>query len=97
MFGNAKKFNNAKEMYACLMNGFDLYSPKEELYVFCYNEDGSLCSYDITPEEAEELNDKCGDEYWGAQLGFGGYIYDGNKANEFCEDTWVIEDWEVLS
>ncbi len=95
MFGNLAKFKSADEMYACLMHSFDLYSSKKNLYVFCYNEEGSLCSYNVTQEQAEKLNKR--GEYWGKYLGSDGCIYDGDKANKFCEQYWKVDDWEVLS
>ena len=74
------KFNTAEEMLEHLGH-YDLYSKSECLYVFDYNDMGSIVIYSIVPEEAKELtqkSEKYGD-YWGAFLGPGGHIYDSKE------------------
>lgn len=99
------KFDNAKEMLDYINDNHDLYSRKAEKYVFNYNEDGSICTYDITEDEANELvkQAKAINEYWGAFLGIGGKIFDdvscgyyqdGQMSNlECCEELIRYEDW----
>ena len=98
-------FRNATEMMEALQNR-DLYSPTLELYIFAYNDIGSICCYNISPSEAATLERKSREqqgEYWGAFLGPGGSIYDApehelfNPENgisnlEFCKNLFS-EDW----
>lgn len=80
-------FANGQEMYDCLQHG-DLYNEEQEMYVFLYNEDGAVCSYSISPEDAAVLEKKAyeANEYWGAFLGVGGYIHDDPLS--FCADSY---------
>lgn len=83
------KFNNWKEMYDKIVEeGCDLYSPSEELYVFGYNDSGSIAYYSIDNKEAKELSESAivDDEYWGAYLGVGGYI---NDIGDDYEELWI--------
>ena len=77
---NAKEitFNSAEEMLDTIQSGTDLWSEELEVYVFVYNDCGSICYYSIDKEQAEELSREAedADEYWGAFLGIGGNIYD---------------------
>ena len=88
-----------------LISGNDLYSPDIEAYVFGYNEAGAIACYDISKEQAVELDRKSRlfGEYWGAFLGPGGYIYDdpsdkfftpspGNSNIDFCNEYYSY-DW----
>lgn len=82
------KFETAMKMYEYIRDNGDLYSPSEEIYVFLYSEDGAICSYDITNEQAKELSALSKEhdgEYWGAFLGFGGSIHDPS-------DRWADVD-----
>lgn len=102
---NQLTFHNGAEMLEALQTG-DLYSPLSEIYIFIYNDVGSLCSYDITLSEAETLENKCREqpgEYWSAFLGTGGWIYDdpshelfnpdhGISNLELCERLYT-EEW----
>ena len=77
------KFESTKDMYEKAIRR-DLYNKKLELYVFGYNERGALCYYRISKNEAEELRQKSKEndgEYWGAFLGWGGYILDDMDYN----------------
>ncbi len=100
------KFKSAEEMLKLIQSGVDLYSEKAEKYVFCYNEAGSLCCYTIDTDEAKELASQAveHDEYWGAFLGVGGYIWDDPSYDGFdpdnhssnldlCEDLVEFDDW----
>ena len=100
------KFETAEQMLEFINDGNDLYSPKAEIYVFGYNEAGSIATYDITEEEAMKLQNrvKSGDEdYWSAFLGVGGEIWDdpshelfkkGQVSNlEKCSQLLEHEDW----
>ena len=83
------KFNNWKEMYDKIVEeGCDLYSPSEELYVFGYNDSGSIAYYGIDNKEAIELSERAivDNEYWGAHLGVGGYI---NDIGDDYEELWI--------
>lgn len=79
------KFNSPKEMLSRLQDDYlDLYSPKNCLYAFLYNDMGSICTYDNIDEEmADDLQKKsaeCGGEYWGAFLGWHrSAIFDSNE------------------
>ena len=85
------KFNNANEMYEYIKDGNDLWNPDKSIYVFVYNDNGSICVYDnITSELAKSL-DK-GEEYWGAYLGWqGSSIYDGEDVLRWCEYMYDTE------
>ena len=79
------KFASPEQLLGYIQSGRDLYSPSEKTYVFVYNQDGSICTYDnISEEKASILMEQ--DEYWGAYLGCGGGIYDTeeyiNKQND---------------
>lgn len=100
------KFNSAQQMLDFINGGNDLYSPKAEIYVFNYNEAGSIATYRITTEEAGELANKVKhseENYWGAFLGIGGSIWDdpshecykeGQTSNlDRCEELLEWEDW----
>ncbi|MDE6021605.1 MAG: hypothetical protein K2H01_11495 [Ruminococcus sp.] len=100
------KFNTAQQMLDYINSNHDLYSPKAEIYVFNYNEAGSIATYHITKDEARELSNKVksGDEdYWAAFLGVGGSIWydpshecyqEGQMSNlDRCEELLEFEDW----
>lgn len=100
------KFNSAQQMLDYINSNHDLYSPKAEIYVFNYNEAGSIATYRITEDEAKVLSEKIknGDEeYWAALLGVGGSIWDdpshecykeGQTSNlGRCEELLEFEDW----
>ncbi len=68
----------------------DLYDPVNGIYLFCYNDVGSICEYDVDREEALELAALAdsASEYWGSLLGPGGHIYD-DPSYEYYEDCQV--------
>ena len=72
-------FANGDEMLSTLKEGIDLYNPEDELFVFLYNDAGSICSYRIDPKEAAELAKLAAEpegECWSGFLGIGGSIFD---------------------
>lgn len=71
-------FHSAAEMLQTIQNNTDLYNINMGIYVFLYNECGSICWYNIDLENALDLFEKTdgSDEYWGGYLGLGGYILD---------------------
>ena len=104
-YNDTWSFSTPESMLKTIQDGIDLYSPSLCIYVFGYNDMGSICAYYITNDEAEKLSQN--DEYWGAYLGPGGQIYDTvewqkdcygdgeyeDMALEFCKDTYMMKDW----
>ena len=100
------KFDSPEEMLETIQSGTDLYNSENELYVFGYNDAGSICVYDnIDEEQAAELKTK--EEYWGAYLGWrGSAIYDdpSHECNtdgvpenlNWCEAHYDLE-WEDVT
>lgn len=89
------KFNSAKEMYQYLCNvgnERDIWSPKNNLYIFAYNVYGSICTYDnIDENKAKELDAE--EEYWGAYLGWcGSHIYD---TEEYMREVEHLSEKEI--
>lgn len=97
-------FHSGQEMLDYLKSGKDLYNPTEELFVFLYNEAGSIAVYHIDRDEALRLSGlsmEHNGEYWGAFLGVGGKIYDDpshelytekQQSNlDFCNSAFVGE------
>lgn len=106
--GENMKFNSAEEMLDYIKDDnecHDLYSEKSEIYVFLYNDAGSIATYHITEKDAMELSDLANknDDYWGAFLGPGGEIWDdpsyenyseGKTTNlDRCEELLEFDDW----
>lgn len=100
------KFETAQQMLDFINDGNDLYSRQAEIYIFSYNDAGSVCTYDIDKDEADRLAKQVNDSnenYWGAFLGVGGKIWDdpshecykeGQTSNlDCCESLLEIEDW----
>lgn len=99
-------FNKIKEC------GLDLYNTELEIYAFCYNECGSIATYNIDRENALKLKIKANatGEYWSAFLGCGGKIYDSldyklqlelkdtcDEAVEFCNCYYDEGSWMVVN
>lgn len=82
-------FGSAKEMFDYVSGDRDLYNLETCDYVFKYSEIGSFAVYDLSLDEAEELEQKAveGNEYWGAYLGVGGYIYNDPSEEFYSEDV----------
>lgn len=71
------KFSSANDMLEKIKVN-DYYNYITEEYVFTYNDRDSIAVYNIDKDEAKKLSKQAkeNDEYWGAFLGPGGYIYD---------------------
>lgn len=100
------KFATAEQMLEFINDGNDLYSRQAEVYIFSYNDAGSVCTYNIDQDEAKGLAKQVKESeenYWGAFLGVGGQIWDdpshecfkaGQTSNlECCESLLEIDDW----
>ncbi len=85
----------ADEMLKRIQSGTDLYNPEKKLYVFCYNEEGSICVYHIDNDRAAELAKEAKEagEYWGALLGPGGAIYDDPESTYYRAEQGSNIDW----
>lgn len=91
-------FKNGYEMLDCIKAGYDFYSKEKEIYVFVYNDCGSICYYNIDNDEADKLRklkeeSPGGEEYWGAFLGIGGWICDDPSYELFDKDSYSNLDW----
>lgn len=86
-------FSTVEEMISTLQNDIDLYNALTEEYVFGYNTDGAIAIYNVSIEQAKELEEKTktSGEYWGAYLGAGGTIYD--NPSEYCKDKYSLPGW----
>lgn len=73
----------------------DYYNHITEEYVFTYNDSDSIAVYNIDKDEAKKLSKQAkeNDEYWGAFLGPGGYIYDKPINSEWCESHFKEDGW----
>ena len=103
------RFNSPEQMLDAILNGEkDLYNVKTGDYVFHYSESGSIAVYNLTSEEAEELDKKAieNGEYWGAFLGGGGEIWDDPERaaeNEqdcnldYCKKVYALDGWVDVS
>lgn len=100
------KFQTAEQMLEYINKGNDLYSRQAEIYIFSYNDAGSVCTYNIDQGEAKRLAKQANDSdenYWGAFLGVGGRIWndpshdcyhEGQTSNlDRCEELLEYEDW----
>ena len=87
-------FNNGKEMLDEIRE-WDLYSKEKEIYVFEYNECGSICYYYINNEEFLKLK-KEAEENNGCisgLLGPGGWICDDPSHELYLEGDYSNLDW----
>ena len=102
------KFKNWEEMYNYIIKQGDLYNPVLEEYVFHYNTDGAICSYNVSTDEATALAKIANkyNEYWGAMLGVGGKIYDNDSYDreketdlylkpsyDYCKEHYKEDSW----
>lgn len=87
------KFESGQQMLDYINEGNDLYSKSAEIYVFCYNDAGSVATYDISAEKANELTrlvkESKTEEYWSSFLGVGGNIWDdpSHELYKDCQQT----------
>lgn len=93
------KFNSANEMYELVREGFDLYNINTGNYVFVYSDKGSIAVYCFDLEYAKELSSKAVElnEYWGAFLGRGGYIYENGSELEWCKENYCLDGWRLTN
>lgn len=94
------RFNTAEEMYEYLNSGRDLYHPGSEIYVFPYNDKGTLCTYHLSKDRVKEISkqSKQNHEHLEAFLGSGGEILEDdefsiNPSLEFCKEHYQEPDW----
>lgn len=89
------KFLNGKEMYDFISFGNDLYCEEKGIYVFSYNESGSICVYyNINADKAAELVElsREHDEYWESFLGASAnQIFD---SAEYMKETMQLSECE---
>ena len=92
-------FDSGKEMLDEVLCGTDLYNEESGLYVFLYNDNGDIASYNLYPQEVEKLREdqKNTGDSWSAFFGVGGYIYENEDAENlyWCEDNFSGE-WEMV-
>lgn len=95
-------FRNWREMYDTLNNGNDLYNPIINKYVFVYNENGALCTYNLDKEEAMNVSKNANGDTWSSVLGTGGCILDAmtlskeeslQPSYDFCKDYCMADGW----
>lgn len=95
------KFNNAAEMEKAVRMSHDLYNEKNGIYVFLYNEKGSICYYRLSNADAMKTADtvrESEEHSWSSVLGPGGYILDDPEVIEgffrdnYREEGWVLAD-----
>ena len=74
--------------------GHDLYCIDLGMYVYTYNDGGSVVQYYIDGDEAKALSQMANkaNDYWEAYLGPGGHIYDGEDALALLEE-YMRYDW----
>lgn len=100
------KFQSAEQMLKYITDVGDLYSEKAEIYIFNYNEAGSVCTYNIDREQAAQLSNEVNnskENYWAAFLGVGGQIWDDPTSDYYedgcatnldcCESLVIYDDW----
>lgn len=90
-----KKFNSGKEMLDFLQAGKDLYNPETGAYVFVYNEDKAIAYYSVSKEDAKKYAKIEADtgEYWGSNLGVGGYIYEDQLSENYDKSKMSSRDF----
>lgn len=89
-----KTYKTGAEMLAEL-NNHDLYCEEKGIYVFLYNDAGSIAYYNLSPTEARAIQAQAkeSDEYWGAFLGPGGYIIDDPTYENFTQGSQTNLEW----
>lgn len=101
-------FKNSYEMLEAIKEGYDLYSPSLEKYIFVYNEAGSICYYDININEMFDLITKALEinDCVSALLGPGGFICDDisyerqpivYSYKDLCEELYQLSDWVIVN
>lgn len=92
---NIQTFNSGKEMLDFLQAGKDLYNPETDAYVFVYNEDKAIAYYSVSKEDAKKYAKIEADtgEYWGSNLGVGGYIYEDQLSENYDKSKMSSRDF----
>ena len=92
---NVQTFNFGKEMLDFLQAGKDLYNPQTDAYVFVYNEDKAIAYYSVSKEDAKKYAKIEADtgEYWGSNLGVGGYIYEDQLSENYDKSKMSSRDF----
>ena len=90
-----EKFVDGLEMLTAIEHGTDLYNPEKEIYVFLYNDKGSIAYYFLTPQEAYgiAIQAEATGDYWGGCLTGGGTIIDSPDCEHYTEDSETPLDW----
>lgn len=90
-----KIFDSGKEMLDFLQAGKDLYNPETDAYVFVYNEDKAIAYYSVSKEDAKKYAKIEADtgEYWGSNLGVGGYIYENQLSKNYDKSKMCSRDF----
>ena len=93
----ATKFNfqSGQHMLDAIQSCVDLYCEELGIYVFCYNDAGSICWYYVDATEAKTLQRKAieKDECWDAFLGPGGHIVDDPGYEFHYSDMQTNLEW----
>lgn len=89
------KFESGKDMLDVVTNQCDLYSKEKEIFVFSYNENGSIAYYNIDNKSMNELRIKAEEsrESVSALLGVGGCIVDDPSYEGFEDGDYSNLDW----
>lgn len=89
------RFSSGKELYDYISAGNELYCEENGIYVFSYNESGSICVYyNIDTDKAAELVELSReyDEYWESFLGASAnQIFD---SAEHMKETTQLSEYE---
>lgn len=88
-------FESGQQMLDTIQANIDLYCEELGIYVFCYNDAGSICWYYIDATEAKALQHKAveDNEYWAAFLGPGGHIIDDPSYEFYYSDMQTNLEW----
>ncbi len=99
MAGKYVVFKDPDEMLKRIEDGEDFYNETTGIYVFRYNEKGSIAYYRLTNEQARNIANEAfriGETMWSAVLGSGGYIIDNPiTITGFCKDTYKDKGWLI--
>lgn len=100
------KFETAEKMLDYINQGHDLYSRTAEIYVFGYNDVGSICTYSIDESEASRLSKQAkyfDESSWSDFLTIGGTIWDDPSHEcyhewqstnlDCCVELIIYDDW----
>ena len=88
-------FSSGREMLDGLTDLYDLYSRDKEIYVFGYNDSGSIAYYYIDNDEMDKLLAEANkyETCVSGLLGPGGHIVDDPSYEYFREGDYSNLDW----